>query len=63
MEDMLEGINCTTNKNAVTEPPKAIVDCSIFDGNSSFFILFLRMCISKDPIPSPKNATDIAIKA
>ena len=54
----------TKNKNIGRETAKAIVDLSIADDRLSCdFILFFIIWISKAPIPSPKNATEIAIKA
>ena len=62
---MLGGITCPiTNKKIGSETANAIVDWIIFDCNfSSFIILFFVRWTDKAPIPSPKNAIEIAIKA
>jgi hypothetical protein len=65
---MLGGITCPNkNKNTGNEIENPMLDLRILDGNfaacSSVLILFFNMCTVRAPIPRPKNAIEIAIKA
>ena len=65
---MLGGITCpNNNKNTGNEIENPMLHLRILDGNfascSSVLSLFFKMCTVSAPIPSPKNAIEIAIKA
>jgi hypothetical protein len=72
MKEIFGGIMyATMNRKIGSEMAKATVDRTILEGtkeplsslSSEIFFLFLRTYTVKDPIPRPKKATDIAIKA
>ncbi len=72
MKEVVGGMMyATMNRKMGSEMAKATVDRTILEGtnepllslSSEIFFLFLRTYIVKDPIPRPKKATDIAIKA
>jgi hypothetical protein len=61
---MLGGMRCPIpNKNIGNDTANAIEALATLSGNCSLFILFFKICATSAPIPRPKKAIEIAIKA
>jgi len=64
MKEGLDGTSCPIIRSTIgREIANAIVDWSTLEGRLTLFNLPFKIWTTKEPIPNPKNAMEITIKA